>query len=109
MEKLMLTNELRDFIIRYYEKRNLMWPDFDNAMKFVHTELGEVYEVDLARRGEWVRNNPDKKPPFDLDQLASELGDVIMMVMVAGIVEGVDPLEALINKMCKKIGGHRNE
>jgi hypothetical protein len=31
------------------------------------------------------------------------------MLMVAGITEGVDPLESLIKKMCRKIGGHKNE
>jgi NTP pyrophosphatase (non-canonical NTP hydrolase) len=109
MERLMLTNELKDFIIRYFEMRGLTWPNFDAAMKFVQTELGEVYELDLARINGWVRNNPQTKLSFSKEQLAEELGDVIMMIMVAGIVEGIDPLNALINKMYKKIGGHKDE
>jgi len=99
----MLTSELKDFIVNYYNKRGLKWPDFDDAMKFVATEIGEVYEVDLSRDKGWVRNNPESKPTFNKEQLASELGDVIMMVMVAGIAEGVDPLQALLKKMCRKI------
>lgn len=99
----MLTSELADFIINYYEKRKLSWPDFNDAMKFVATEIGEVYEVDLSRNPTWVRNNPQNKPIFSEEQLASELGDVIMMVMVAGIAEGVDPLEALIKKIRRKL------
>ena len=101
--ELMLTNELQKFIAMYYEKRQLKWPNFDDAMKFVATEIGEVYEVDLARTDGWVRNNPDGKPIFTKEQLASELGDVIMMVMVAGIVEGVDPLDALVKKINRKL------
>jgi len=99
----MKTEDLQKFITVYYEKRKLNWPDFNDAMKFVATEIGEVYEVDLSRNPAWVRNNPQDKPKFSKELLASELGDVIMMVMVAGIAEGVDPLEALINKMLRKL------
>lgn len=99
----MKTEDLQKFITVYYDKRQLKWPNFDDAMKFVATEIGEVYEVDLSRTEGWVRNNPDGKPAFSKEKLASELGDVIMMVMVAGIAEGVDPLEALINKMLRKL------
>jgi NTP pyrophosphatase (non-canonical NTP hydrolase) len=108
MERLMLTNELKDFVENYFVKRKLVWPSFDDAMKFAITEIAEVYELDLSRRN-WVRNNPEDKPKFTKEKLAEELGDVIMMLMIAGINENVDPLEALINKMCKKIGGHKNE
>lgn len=91
-------------IIRaYYAKRGLKWPDFDSAMKFVLTELGEVYELDLAREGGWVRNNLQSKPSFSKEELSKELGDAIMMLMVAGIVEGVDPIDSLVDKLRSKI------
>lgn len=99
----MLTTELVDFIRNYYTKRKLAWPNFEDAMKFVATEIGETYEVDLSRNPTWVRNNPQDKPTFSKELLASELGDVIMMVMVAGIVEGVDPLDALVKKINRKL------
>jgi NTP pyrophosphatase (non-canonical NTP hydrolase) len=95
--------EIWNLIIEYYKKRGLKWPDFDDAMKFALTEVGEVYEIDLAREGGWVRNNPDAKPEFDKERLSTELGDVIMMLMVAGIVEGVNPLASLVTKINKKI------
>jgi len=95
--------EVYNLIIQYYKKRGLKWPDFDNAMKFVLTEIGEAYEIDLSRVGGWIRNNPDAKPEFDKNALGSELGDAIMMLMVAGIVEGVNPLAALVNKINKKL------
>lgn len=96
--------DLYNLIKEYYEYRKLTWPNFDNAMKFVMTEVAEVYEIDLARSGKWVRNNPDSKPEFDKDALAKELGDAIMMLIVAGMVEGVNPLEALENKIKSKMG-----
>jgi NTP pyrophosphatase (non-canonical NTP hydrolase) len=95
--------EIWNLIIEYYKKRGLKWPDFDDAMKFVLTEIGEVYEIDLSRVGGWVRNNPQDKPEFDKEALGRELGDVIMMLMVAGIAEGVNPLAALVNKINKKL------
>ena len=87
----------------YYEARGLSFPNFDNAMKFVQTELAEVYELDLARIGGWVRNNPQNKREFSKAKLAEELGDAIFMLVVAGIAEGVDPIEALVHKMHKKL------
>jgi hypothetical protein len=87
----------------YYEQRGLKWPDFNDAMKFVQTELAEVYELDLARTSGWVRNNPDSKPEYNKEDMAEELGDAIMMLLVAGIVEEVDPIQALINKMNRKL------
>jgi NTP pyrophosphatase (non-canonical NTP hydrolase) len=94
---------LIDIIKDYYAKRNLKWPDFHQALKFVHTELGEVYELDLSRDGGWVRNNPENKPEFNKDELAKELSDVVMMIIVAGIAEGVDVEQALKNKLNNKL------
>ncbi len=93
---------LVEIIKDYFNTRGLVWPNFDNAMKFAQTELAEVYEIDLARNT-WVRNNPQDKPEFDKEELAKELGDAIMMLIVAGIAEGVDPVDALLEKIGKKV------
>jgi hypothetical protein len=95
--------ELVDLILYYYEQCKLEWPNFENAMKFVQTELGEVYELDLARSGNWVRNNPQNKPDFNKEELARELGDAIMMLIVAGLSENVNPLSALYEKLQNKL------
>lgn len=95
--------ELVELLKVYYEVRGLKWPDFNAAMKFVATELGEVYELDLSREGGWVRNNPQNKPQFSKEALSEELGDAIMMLVVAGLAEGVDPIKSLIDKLNKKI------
>lgn len=95
--------EILNLITEYYDKRGLKWPNFDEAMKFVQTELAEVYELDLARIGGFVRNHPENKPQFSKEALAEELGDAIFMLLVAGMAEGVNPLEAMQNKMRKKL------
>lgn len=96
--------ELALLVKEYYEKRGLKYPDFDNAMKFVVTEIAEIYELDLSRIGGWIRNNPLDKPTYSKDAMAEELGDAIMMLIIAGISEGVDPIEALENKIRRKLG-----
>lgn len=95
--------ELVELIKFYYNQRGLKYPNFDEALKFVHTELGEVYELDLSRIGGWVRNNPDSKPVFDKEELGKELGDVIMMVIMAGLAEGIDPIKSLEVKLKSKL------
>lgn len=91
--------EIVELVRRYYDKRQLKWPTFDEAMKFVHTEIAEVYELDLSRIGGFVRNHPENKSQFSKDALAEELGDAIFMLLVAGYSEGVDPLDAMQKKM----------
>ncbi len=54
-------------------------------------------------RGQWVRNNPEAHPVATRQDFSEELGDVIMMLMVAGLVDGVDPLDALYAKMERKL------
>lgn len=87
----------------YYKLRGLSFPDFSSAMKFMETEKAEVYELDLARIGGWIRNNPQNKPIYSKERMAEELGDAIMMLIVAGIAEEVDPVRALQEKMARKI------
>ena len=95
---------LQNFVVNYYIARGLQWPTLDQALQWHETEMGEVYEILLARVGGWVRNDPTRERPSDSESLATELGDAIMMLLVAGIVAGVNPLEALRKKMERKIG-----
>lgn len=104
MTDLQNPSPLIEQITSYYTQRGLVWPpDADTALQWVVTELGEVTEVLLARKARWVRNNPEDKTGFSKDALAYELGDVVMMALVAGIVEGVDPIKALQDKMSRKL------
>ena len=88
----------------YYALRGLKWPDTDEALMWVITEYAEVMELMLAKKGGWVRNNPDDHQGYSREAFAEELGDVIFMLIVAGMVEGVDPIGAMFDKMASKIG-----
>ena len=91
-------------ITDYYEQRGLKWPqDADEALDWALTELAEAKELLLDRKGGWTRNNPGNKRHFSQQRFAEELGDIIMMVLVAGIVEGVEPLTALTSKIKRKL------
>lgn len=98
-----MTNELVSLIKEYYTFRGYKYPNVWEALGFVTTEMGEVYELLLDRSSGFVRNNPDAKPKFSEDRLAEELGDAIMLLVVAGLVEGVDPLVALEEKIRSKM------
>ena len=95
--------ELLKLISKYYETRQLKYPNIWEALAFTQTELGEVYEILLAQKGGWIRNNPQNKPDFSKEELAKELGDSIMMLVVAGMAEGVDPIQALTDKINSKL------
>jgi hypothetical protein len=89
--------------------RQLVMPDnADQATDFALTELGEVKELLLNRMKVWNRNNPQDKHKFSKARLADELGDVIRMCIVAGLVEGLDPLEAMILKSRRKVEEHQD-
>jgi len=94
--------EITDLVRNYFYERGLVWPKTVwEALGWAHTELGEVYELVLSRRKGWLRNNPENHSEFTAARLAEELGDTIMMLVVAGIVEGVDPVEALREKIIR--------
>lgn len=95
--------ELKEIIENYYEIRGLKWPDIWEALAFAHTEMSEVYEIILSRNGGWTRNHPENKPEFSKESLSEELGDSILMLLVAGYVEGVNPIQSLKDKISKKL------
>jgi hypothetical protein len=61
-------------------------------------EMAEALEIEIAQYN-YKRNNPSMKPPFSKETLATELGDAMMMIQVAGMAYGVDPLKALLEKL----------
>jgi NTP pyrophosphatase (non-canonical NTP hydrolase) len=94
---------LVSMIERYYEARAYFWPDAEEAILWTITELGEACELLLARKQGWVRNRPDGKEEYSRGRFEEELGDAIMMLLVAGIVSDVDPLVALREKMKRRL------
>jgi NTP pyrophosphatase (non-canonical NTP hydrolase) len=100
--------DLLSLIKEYYDYRKLQYPpDAWQSLAFSTTELAEVYELLLDRQGGYVRNNPESKPKFSKERLAEELGDAIFMLLVTGIIEDVDPLQALENKMRTKMAKYK--
>lgn len=96
-------DELTWLIIKYWAERNLTTPNVWEALAFAQTELGETYEVLLADE-RWVRNNPDHKETiFRSLDFAEELGDTIMMLIVAGLSLNIDPIAALRKKIQRKL------
>lgn len=95
--------ELIELIEKYYEGRNLKYPDAWESLAWAQAELGEVYEILLGWRGDWVRNNPQDHPLKTKDDFSEELGDAIMMIMMAGYVEGVNPIQSLKDKINRKL------
>lgn len=102
-------SDLARQIMNYYDKRVLQWPSEWEALAFVNTELAEVYEVLLSRNPRWVRNNPQDKPVYDPEKFAEEAGDAIMMLIVASINIGIDPILSLQRKMERKIKEHEQK
>ena len=93
-EKLMLV------IKEFYVTHDLKWPTTDQAFRFVIEELGELARDMNDMIPGWKRNNPRKLPPTS-DDIADEIGDAIMMLMVLGMTVGVNPLESLYRKMSR--------
>jgi hypothetical protein len=91
----------------YFIERQLVWPSVYEAMGWAVAEVGEAYEALLmASSKEWKRNDPEKekKTVTNVD-FGEELGDAIMMFIVAGLTMGVDPIEQMLFKMERKVPG----
>jgi len=97
-------NKITESVLEYYAKRQLVVPNFDEAIHWHTTEVAEALELHLQTVGQdWVRNNPDSKELFSFEKLGEELGDAIMMLIMAGVSYGVCPLESLLQKMERKL------
>lgn len=88
-------------IRRYYAARKLKEPTAKEALLWAQTEMGEAIDLRMQLDGGWVRNH--EKEPYSPERYAEELGDAIMMLLKAGMAEGVDPLAALEEKLNRKI------
>ena len=91
------------FAIKYhFEGRSRVWPTVEDGLLWSMTELAEAFELWSAKKN-YVRNNPNEKEKYSDERFAEELGDVIYMAMITGLVVGVNPLEEMIKKMRTQI------
>ncbi len=100
---------VESLIDEHHTARGLKFPNEWEALAFAQTEMGEVYELLLAEIPGWTRNHPERHEGFTEERFAEELGDVIMMLMMAGMARGVNPLDALAKKLYAKIHAARRE
>ncbi|MBI9049002.1 MAG: hypothetical protein JEZ00_06275 [Anaerolineaceae bacterium] len=97
-----MQQKLSDIVNAYYEFRGLTTPDANQAYLFLVSEVGELADALVANQAEWVRNNPDRERKIE-----PEIGDVLMMLTVFAMQMGVDPVDAMLEKMKSK--GFQNE
>lgn len=89
--------KLSQKIQEYYTKRGLAYPDLKSASMFLACEAAEVMDAVLRMEPHWIRNNQRQV------DLAEELGDVLMMVLVTASVADIDPVAALEAKLDRKL------
>ena len=87
---------LREIVETYYRHRGLTQPDATQALLFLVSEVGELADAHVESQAEWVRNNERERGVED------EIGDVLMMLTVFAATQGVDPVDAMLNKFRRK-------
>ena len=92
-----MQQKLNDIVEEYYAYRGLTTPDANQAYLFLVSEIGEMADALVANQADWVRNNPDRERSVE-----PEIGDVLMMLTVCAAQLGIDPVEAMLNKMKSK-------
>jgi len=98
IDPLVVANAIHD----HFEGRGRLWPTIEDGLLWIVTEIGECFEL-LSSKKAYIRNNPQDKEPYSKERFAEELGDIIYMAMITGMVEEVNPLYALLEKMEKQI------
>ena len=97
-----LTLDAKKYIKRYFDERGLNYPkEALDSFLFLVSEVGELSDVMVTQRGDWVRNHPDKERDLEF-----ELADIYMMLAITADLLGVDLDKALVNKITEKGFGH---
>jgi len=86
-----------EIVEKYYVFRGLTQPDANQAFLFLVSEVGELSDALVADQANWVRNNPDRER-----QIPAEVGDILMMLTVFAATQGIDPIQAMLEKMKSK-------
>ena len=90
---------LRDTVNRYFQVRGYKEPDTVQAFLFLTSEVGELSDKLVHRQSEdWVRNHPESKN----DDIAGEIGDILMMLTKTADTLGLDPMDCMLEKMARK-------
>lgn len=88
----------------YWDAMCRVWPkDVYESMAWMDTEKGEMWEAILSMNKAWVRHNPQDHPEKNLDDVAEEMGDMIIMILCAGRTIGKDPVTIVLDKLLRKL------
>ena len=94
---------IAESIRRHYISSGKNWPSPIEALLWTVTEIAEAGELLLMYDpSKWVRNNPEAKEEYSDSRFCEELGDAIMMLVVAGLKTGFNPLHSLVQKLAGK-------
>ena len=87
---------LPEIVAEYFKFRGYVNPTSDQALKHLVAEVGEMADADVNSDAEWVRNTERER------DLAGEVGEVQMMLIVYAQVHGLDPVGCMLDKMRSK-------
>jgi NTP pyrophosphatase (non-canonical NTP hydrolase) len=83
---------------QYFKHRCYKDPTAEEAMLFLVSEVGELADLVVSNKQEWVRNNPDRQR-----DLIHEIGDVQMMLIKTAEKLGVEnTVAAMVQTMYYK-------
>ena len=87
-------------VLEYYKFRTYKFPDVNNAMLFLVSEVGELADALVSNQEAWVRNNPKEKEALEVQQ---EIGDIMMMLTVlTDRLNCPDPLNCMLENFARK-------
>jgi NTP pyrophosphatase (non-canonical NTP hydrolase) len=84
---------LGQLVNAYFRHRKLVDPDAMQALMFLFSEMGELSDAVVNQIKDWVRNHDHSQ-----DNVADEIGDVLMMLIKTAEKLEVDPLQAMLTK-----------
>lgn len=91
--------ELLQRIDEYFVERGLCKPNAKDAAIFLSCECAELLDCIMRKEPQWMRNNAK-----EID-MRGEVADVLFMLLVTAKTLGIDPVEAMLEKMQQKTQG----
>ena len=87
--KILNQKKLIELYRGYFEFKGMKWPDDPrDALDFVVTEVGEIFDALKRQQSEWVRHNKKE------GDLGMEISQAIMMLVIAAEQAEIDVQDA---------------
>ncbi|MCK5548588.1 MAG: hypothetical protein KAI64_06210, partial [Thermoplasmata archaeon] len=95
--KILNQKKLIELYRGYFEFKGMKWPDDPrDALDFVVTEVGEIFDALKRQQSEWVRHNKKE------GDLGMEISQAIMMLVIAAEQAEIDVQDATYRWMREK-------